>query len=354
MKIWFDALTGKQAILMHFLANKFEELGHQTLITSRPYSIDRANSNLDRLNRKHISIGAYGGATLLGKLKSSANRILDLADIIEMEKPDLLISFPSPDAFRTAFGLGIKALQINDTPHATAAGKLTISLSNALIFSTAINPKQFSELGISRFYQYQGVDEVLWIKNTTPNIEILEELNLIKNNFIVLRLEESKAEYFQRLFPSITPGSTILSKFTQKLQKINPQMKIVIFPRYPEQEDALQNLDVIIPEKSVDTISLLHFARMAMTGGGTMGREAALLGTPTLYSFPLELQVSTYISNLGFPLFHCPNHLEVFDQLFKIMKKPRMNEMLRIEQLNKLQTPFDGLKIALKDLGVEI
>ena len=69
----------------------------------------------------------------------------------------------------------------------------------------------------------------------------------------------------------------------------------------PEQEKELEDAGVIIPEKSVDTLSLLYYARVAMTAGGTMGRESALMGTPTIYSFPLELDVSTYIAERGFP-----------------------------------------------------
>ena len=104
MLIWFEALTGKQKLLFHYLAVKFEALGHKILITSRPYGIDRANSNLDRLGREHTSIGEYGGASIYDKLVKGSERIIDLAKIIRDATPDILISFPSPDAFRTALG----------------------------------------------------------------------------------------------------------------------------------------------------------------------------------------------------------------------------------------------------------
>jgi predicted glycosyltransferase len=36
----------------------------------------------------------------------------------------------------------------------------------------------------------------------------------------------------------------------------------------------------IVPKRAVDTRSLLHYARALLGAGGTMNREAALLGTP--------------------------------------------------------------------------
>ena len=112
-----------------------------------------------------------------------------------------------------------------------------------------------------------------------------------------------------------------------EFQRRFPNIKVITFPRYPEQEEQFGNLDVIIPDESVDTMSLLFYAKIAMTGGGTMGREAALLGTPTLYSFPLVLDVSAYIQELGFPLYHCPDNSKVPDQLFDLMKIPKMDEI---------------------------
>jgi predicted glycosyltransferase len=335
---------------MHYLANKFEKEGHKILVTTRPYSIDRSNSNLDRLSRKYTSLGKYGGASLEGKLIASSKRILELAPLITKFDPDLLISFPSPDAFRTAFGLGIKSIQINDSPHSYAPGRLTISLSNALVHSDSIDSKEFSNLGVTQFYPYRGVDEILWIKEYKPDFNTMKDLGIEKDNYVVLRCEESKAGYFQRMYPDVTPGNTIVTQLVDKLVGINPNLKIVAFPRYPEQEKQLMRNDVIIPEMSVDTLSLFYYSKAVMTAGGTMGREAALLGTPTLYTFPHELIVSKYVTTLGFPLLHCPDHNKIFEEMIKLINSPKMDEQQRVALTNKLETPYDGVARAMADL----
>ncbi|MHA2253422.1 MAG: DUF354 domain-containing protein, partial [Candidatus Kariarchaeaceae archaeon] len=313
MKIWFEALTGKQAILFHHLALEFEKMGHEVLLTARRY--DYTEGNLTRLGRTFVSVGEFGGASLKSKLLAGSKRITELAEVIDNYDPDLLIAFPSPDAFRTSFGLGIPSIQLNDTPHAKSVAKLTISLANAVIHPEAIKSSEFSRYGVSNFYPYAGIDEIQWIRSFSPDPTVLDQLDLHEGGYIVARCEESKAAYFQKIYPSVKPGSTTLIDVVNKLRSRMKDLDIVAFPRYPEQEEILSKLDLIIPEKSIDTLSLYAFAKAGMTAGGTMGRESALLGTPTLYSFPLELAVSTYISARNFPLVHCPNHLDVPDQL---------------------------------------
>jgi predicted glycosyltransferase len=46
---------------------------------------------------------------------------------------------------------------------------------------------------------------------------------------------------------------------------------------------------VQVPERAVDALSLLALADVAIGGGGTMTREAALLGTPTFTVFAGKL-----------------------------------------------------------------
>lgn len=353
MKIWFEALTGKQALLFHSMATYFTKQGHEVLITARNY--DYVLSNLERLGSFPFhAIGDYGGETLFGKLVQGTKRILELADLVRKEEPDLLISYSSPDAVRTAFGLGIPVILLNDTPHAFAAAKLTMALSDALIIPSAVNPDRFRVFGAQNIITYAGVDEVLWIKDYRPDKSVLDEIGLSKNNFIVIRCEESKASYFLDMYPEIKPGSSIVPKIISKLEEAGVDMPLVVFPRYPEQLKELSAFEnVIIPDKSVDTLSLLYFAKLAMTGGGTMGREGAMLGTPTFYSFPQRLAVSQYITDLGFPLMHTPDHMDIPEHFVKNMNTPHMDESHRKQLLSAMETPLEGVNKAINSLRDE-
>jgi hypothetical protein len=57
----------------------------------------------------------------------------------------------------------------------------------------------------------------------------------------------------------------------------------VVLARTPEQRQDLRSLGlerVIVPDRAVDGRSLVAFADALVSAGGTMNREAAVLGTP--------------------------------------------------------------------------
>jgi predicted glycosyltransferase len=345
VKVWVEALTGKQALLFHYIAKNLEDEGHEVIFTTRRY--DYTESNLDRLGRKYISVGEYGGASLKDKLISGSERIIQLARTMDHEKPDVLICFPSPDAHRTAFGLGIPIIQLNDTPHAEAVARLTISLTKFVVYPESIDQSLFSRYGKSEFIAYHGVDELLWTRDFIPQVGVLDKLELSEDTYLVMRCEESKAAYFQKMYPHNSPGKTVLGNLIQYVKQAHPGLEIVAFPRYPEQEEQLREMGVIIPDHSVDTLSLVAYAHLVITGGGTMGREAALLGTPSIYYFPKELAVSRFLADQGFPIYHLPHFLDQPQLINDLLEYPRMEEEKRRQLLGDMETPYTGVERAL-------
>ena len=64
----------------------------------------------------------------------------------------------------------------------------------------------------------------------------------------------------------------------------------MLLPRTPEQAPEFRGAPgVIIPAKPVDGPSLVYAADLVVSAGGTMNREAALLGVPTWTTFAGEL-----------------------------------------------------------------
>jgi predicted glycosyltransferase len=57
----------------------------------------------------------------------------------------------------------------------------------------------------------------------------------------------------------------------------------IVIPRTDEQRSFVQQLElpsVIVPDRAVDAQSLIAFADLVVSAGGTMNREAAALGVP--------------------------------------------------------------------------
>ena len=73
--------------------------------------------------------------------------------------------------------------------------------------------------------------------------------------------------------------------FTQVLQRLKGE-QVVVLPRTPEQRAELaREGGFIVPERAIDAQSLIAYADLVISAGGTMNREAVALGTPVWTTF---------------------------------------------------------------------
>ena len=78
--------------------------------------------------------------------------------------------------------------------------------------------------------------------------------------------------------------------FPQTLEHVGTDDNVHAFviPRTDEQRDYVRSLDlpsVIVPDGAVDAQSLIAFADLVVSAGGTMNREAAALGVPVYTTY---------------------------------------------------------------------
>ena len=65
-------------------------------------------------------------------------------------------------------------------------------------------------------------------------------------------------------------------------------MQAVVIPRTERQGDEVRAMgaaNLIVPERAIDAQSLIAFADLVVSAGGTMNREAVALGTPVFTTF---------------------------------------------------------------------
>ncbi|MCE7741785.1 MAG: DUF354 domain-containing protein [Candidatus Heimdallarchaeota archaeon] len=348
MIFWFDAVTAKEPLLFNAIAQELEKLGHEAIFTCRNY--DYVASLFFLLDLDVEILGVHGGGSLFGKLMAGNERISLLAEYINQleTKPDYHISFSSPESTRVAFGLGIPSITINDSPHATAVGKLTVPLSKYLVYSACIDQNQWLKVGAipEQLQPYDGIDEVAWLRDFQPNNEVLDILGLYEDdNFIVGRPEESSAAYMlDRNMVDQTVLDVILSDIFAEYDG-----RAVIFPRYEAQKKYLKKKfknRIIIPPKAVDTLSLYYYSDLCITGGATMAREAAAIGTPSISYYPAPLDVLEYISSIGIPLYNEYTLDKAKERALKLISESDEKESYRrktADILEKLESPSDKI-----------
>ena len=130
-KIWFDILTPKQVMFFRRAIGLLRQSGHQVLCTSRKY---RDAVELAKIKQLDLElVGSHGGADRYEKLRQSASRTYELAETVRRFGPDVAVAFASPEGARVAFGLGIKHIEFNDSPHAEAVARLTVPFTSKLL-----------------------------------------------------------------------------------------------------------------------------------------------------------------------------------------------------------------------------
>jgi predicted glycosyltransferase len=347
MKVWIDILTPKQANYFAELERRLDVKGFKTLVTTRDYR--EVNEVLELRKVKSIQVGRYGGGQLEEKLLESSKRIAALTKVIEEQKPDVAISFSSPEAARVAFGLRIPHYCISDSPHAEAVCKLSIPLSHKLFAPWIIPLYAWKKYGINSrdVVRYRALDPVVWLKGYKNNPDALTNLKLDTSKpIVVLRPPEELASYLSASQSSIS-GSTadIVAKV---LDLAEQSLQVVILNRYDGRAEKLKKRfgdRVISTEHAIDTIPLLQAASAFIGGGGTMTAEAALLGVPTVSYYPGESTfVDRFLTNYGLvDRLHDPGRIA--QRALALARNRDFREYSRKRSAKLLQSMEDPLRI---------
>ncbi len=354
MTFWLDIMTPKQVWLFESIKRNLEAKGHKVVVTTRVHDVVIELLNLKKMT--YYVAGKHGGETLEGKLKASAERMLELVDYVSpfFKEVDFSINLSSPEAGRVAFGLGIKNICLNDAPHSTSVAKLTFPLSKHVVSPAYIAKRKLIALGASReaIVQYDGVDEVAWILNAKLDPSVLNTLHLDKSKpIVVIRPEESKAAYLQG-FKDINVSSLMATALIKRILLDFPTTQIVVIPRYEEQRIAIKNEfngKVTVPDHAVDGPSLLAFSTLSISGGGTMDRESALLGVPSICHFQITLDVERYLFKKGFPIYHSKNMDEVTSHALAVLRDPDKYRVDTRKLTRNMESPLDAINWILRE-----
>lgn len=329
MKVWIDISNAPHA---HFFKEVIKEMHAEVVVTTRDF--DSVPQVLDLNNIDYTIIGNHGGSDIKGKLLASSKRILELAEFIAEEDVDLALFKHSVEAPRVAYGLQIPSLCIMDNENAVAQNKLMLPLSTRVVAPRCIPSEEILQFGVKRedLVQFNGICELAHVHNFTPSPRVLDELGLDPDKkMVIMRPEPAKANYFngdrkKTIIKPILENST----FDQ----------CVVFPRFEEQEKVLKFENTIIPEKAVDTLSLMYYGDLVISAGGSMNREAICVGTPAISTYPEKLlHVTTFLIHLGLKK-HSVSVPEILEYAHELMAENGYRERAR-KILSSMEDPVD-------------
>ena len=285
MKIWIDISNAPQ---VHFFKNVYRRLlreGHEVFVTGRKFG--SIESLLSSAGIPYTIVGEHGGAQLEDKLIMSTRRVLELTELISKQSPDVALYKHSVEAPRVAYGLGIPALCVLDNEHAIAQNKLMLPLSSRIIAPKAIEAPLITRFGVeeSQIRHFEGFCELAHIEDFIPSPHVMGDLGINPDlPLAVLRPEPVMANYYHG-DPSVSVVSALISKLGD--------FQCVALPRTDVQEEMFRRAGAIVPGPCVDALSLMHYANVVISAGGSMNREGVAMCKPAVSTYPQKLLAVT-------------------------------------------------------------
>jgi uncharacterized protein len=292
MRVWFDVVTPKQVLFFRPVIDILRKDGHEVLATSRRY---REVEQLASMHKLDLSfVGSRGGKDPREQLARSIERMELLLPVVAGFSPDVSVSVASADCARISFGLRVRHVAVNDSPHSLVAGRLSLPLSYHLMTPWIIPYSAWSVFGVSRkeITRYKALDPAAWLKRR-PRAVPRRETGGGGRATILVRLEESYAPYLAGSDESWTERVLV------RLARDFKGHELVALCRYEDQLASVREKfgdSFEVPAEAVDGAGMIERSDVFVGMGGTMTAEAALLGVPAVSAFQgAELYTEKYL-----------------------------------------------------------
>jgi uncharacterized protein len=125
---------------------------------------------------------------------------------------------------------------------------------------------------------YPGLKEEYYLADFEPDPAVLKELGLDRERPLVVVRTPPEVSLYHRF------ENPLFRRVLERLAASDAQT--VALPRTEEQRREVAGLgDFVVPAQAVDAQSLVAYADLVISAGGTMNREAVALGTPVFTTF---------------------------------------------------------------------
>jgi uncharacterized protein len=275
MRVWVDFTNTAHVPVLRPLVELLETDGHEVELTARPLS--HTLELLEGWGHPYRVIGHHGGASRLGKARAAADRVRGLLRFARGRRFDGALAHASVDLPPAARLLRIPNATMFDYEWATAQHNVVCRLANRVLVPEAIPPERLERYGARppKLVRFEGLKEEYYLANWQPDPAAPKELGLDRRRPIcIVRTAPSYALYLGGSENALLGG--VLTRLARE------DVQTVVLARTDEQRRAVRAVSsrFIVPDRAVDGSSLVAFADVLVSAGGTMNREAAVLGTP--------------------------------------------------------------------------
>ena len=277
MRIWIDMDNSPHVLLFAPLIRELRRSGMDFLLTVRDFSQTR--SLAERHGLEFTTVGRHcQSSSLARKVANTLSRAWQLRRTVAKHRVAAAVSHGSRSMILAARTLGLPVLTLDDYEFSSV--RLQNMLSDRLLVPEVIPEARLTAQGLNpkKLVRYPGLKEEVYVYDFKPDASVLDKLRLDPHRVIVtVRPPATWAHYHDRL------GDSLFRALINRLKR-EPGIQVVVCARTEAQALDLRQRYALSPEmfnvsaQAVDGLSLMWFSDAVFSGGGTMVREAALLG----------------------------------------------------------------------------
>ena len=277
MNIWFDLTNSPHVQFFRQMIGELRDEGHHIIITSR----NAANTTelLDLYGLEYTIVGKSYGKKLRNKIFGNILRVRDLVKFVKKRDVDVAISqssFTSAIAGRLA---GIPTIYTNDNEHAMG-NKISFICAHKIFIPEFIPVSKITNWLVTpkKVSQYPGVKEGIYLWKKYSDFATKQHASIK----IYYRPEPYFAQYYK--------GKT--NVLDDALVELKNDFEIIILPRDDNQRKHFadpQFNGIKVCQKPLTFDEIAADCSLFIGAGGTMTREMAVIGVPTISIYQDEL-----------------------------------------------------------------
>ena len=294
MKFWIDIVNSPHVHFFKPLMEKLIAQGHDVQVTAREFA--QTTSLLDKYKIPFTLIGAHAGPNLTRKIADVFSRAIQLHMFARKYHFDKALTFNSPSMVVAARLLNIPSTVFMDYEY-QPLNHLTFRFAH-----TVVTPVHFPRKSIARFgamkktVTYNGLKEQVYLSSYQPNQNFLPSIGIEPKNIIVTVRPPATMALYHRF------ENTFFYDVVRLLLE-HENVFVIAIPRVLEQRQILKSFKserLMIPDSALDGRDLVYYSDLVISAGGTMTREAAVMGTPAYTVFRGRIgAVDRYLIGLG-------------------------------------------------------
>ena len=273
MRIWVDLTNSPHVLVMRPVIRALERRGARVDVTARDFA--QTLGLLERFRIDHTAIGHHRGGHVASKALGLASRSGALVRWARGRRFDLALGHGSNDVSVAAALLRVPSVTSFDYEFAKVQHAINCRLARRIVVPDAIPPERLRPYGATpeKLRPYEGLKEEYYLADFEPDPAVLTELGLDANKPLAVLRTPPVVSLYHRFEAPL---------FGQVLDRLRGE-QVVVLPRVESQRAELGGF--IVPERAIDAQSLMAFADLVISAGGTMNREAVALGTPVWTTF---------------------------------------------------------------------